>query len=113
MKTLRNSEAKTIPGRSTTVGLDVGSRYSQFCILDEAGEIVAEGRILTTVEALREHLTRWASGLVALEAGTGSGWISRLADVADQEVIVANPRELRWQYTSKRAATPVSTDRPT
>ena len=38
MKTLRNSEAQTIPGRSATVGLDVGDRYSQFCILDEAGE---------------------------------------------------------------------------
>ena len=95
MKTLRNSEAQTIPGRSATVGLDVGDRYGQFCILDEAGEIVAEGRILTTVEELREHFTR-ASSRVVLEAGTSSGWISRLAD-AGHEVIVANPRELRWQ----------------
>jgi hypothetical protein len=44
MKTLRNSEAKPIPNPGTTVGLDVGDRYSQFCILDEAGEIAAEGR---------------------------------------------------------------------
>ena len=43
MKTLRNSEAKTMPASRTTVGLDVGGRHSQFCILDESGEIVAEG----------------------------------------------------------------------
>jgi transposase len=102
MKTLRNSEVKTISSRGTTVGLDVGDRYSQFCILDEAGEIVAEGRIGTTVEALREHFARWASSRVVLEAGTSSGWISRLADAAGHEVIVANPRELRKIHQSDR-----------
>ena len=73
MKTLRNSETKTIPSPGTTVGLDVGDRHGQFCILDEVGEIIAEGRIRTTVEALREHFTRWASSRVVLEAGTSSG----------------------------------------
>jgi transposase len=102
MKTLRNSEAKPIPSPSMTVGLDVGDRHTQFCILDEAGEVVAEGRIRTTVEALREHFTRWASSRVVLEAGTSSGWISRLADAAGHEVIVANPRELRKIHQSDR-----------
>ena len=78
MKTLRNSEAKTIPSR-TTVGLDVGDRHSWFCILDEAGEVVAEGRVRTTSEALNEHFTRWARSRVVLEAGISSAWISRLA----------------------------------
>jgi transposase len=102
MKTLRNSEAKTIPSRSTTVGLDVGDRYSQFCILDEVGEIVAEGRIRTIADALREHFTRWSSSRVVLEAGTSSAWISRLASKAGHEVIVANPRELRKIHQSDR-----------
>jgi transposase len=102
MKTLRNSEAKTIPSRGMTVGLDVGDRQSQFCILDEAGEIVAEGRIRTTVEALREHFSRWASSRIVLEAGTSSAWISRLASRAGHEVIVANPRELRKIRQSDR-----------
>src|ERR1022692_4264677 len=102
MKTLRNSEAKTISTCGTTVGLDVGDRHSQFCILDEVGEIVAEGRIRTTSEALREHLARWPSSRVVLEAGTSSAWISRLASAAGHEVIVANPRELRKIHQSDR-----------
>ena len=101
MKTLRNSEAKTIPSR-TTVGLDVGDRHSWFCILDEAGEVVAEGRVRTTSEALNEHFTRWARSRVVLEAGTSSAWISRLAMTAGHEVIVANPRELRKIHQSDR-----------
>ncbi len=95
MKTLRNSEAKTIPTRGTTVGLDVGDRHSQFCILDESGEIVAEGRVRTTAETLNEHFTRWARSRVVLEAGTSSAWISRLASAAGHVVIVANPGEVR------------------
>jgi transposase len=101
VKTLRNSEAKTIPSR-TTVGLDVGDRHSWFCILDEAGEVVAEGRVRTTSEALNEHFTRWARSRVVLEAGTSSAWISRLAMTAGHEVIVANPRELRKIHQSDR-----------
>lgn len=37
-----------------------------------------------------------------LEAGTTSGWISRLAEAAGHEVIVANPRELRKIHQSDR-----------
>ena len=101
MKTFRNSEAKTIPSRST-VGLDVGDRHSWFCVLDEAGEVVAEGRVRTTTEALNEHFTRWARSRVVLEAGTSPAWISRLARAAGHEVIVANPRELRKIHQSDR-----------
>jgi len=35
-----------------TVGLDGGDRYCQVCILDEAGEVVEEGRAATKPEAL-------------------------------------------------------------
>ena len=101
MKTFRNSEAKTIPS-GTTVGLDVGDRHSWFCVLDETGEVAAEGRVRTTTEALNEHFTRWARSRVVLEAGTSSAWISRLARAAGHEVIVANPRELRKIHQSDR-----------
>jgi transposase len=91
-----------MPASRTTVGLDVGDRHSQFCILDESGEIVAQGRIRTTTETLNEHFIRWARSRVVLEAGTSSAWISRLASAAGHEVIVANPRELRKIHQSDR-----------
>jgi transposase len=76
MKTLKSSE--------------VGDRHSQFCILDEAGEIVAEARIRKTVQALREHFTRWASSRVVLEGGTSSAWRSRLASTAGHAVTLTS-----------------------
>ena len=38
-----------------TVGLDVGDRFSHFCELDRDGEIIAQGRMRTTAEAMRSH----------------------------------------------------------
>lgn len=29
-----------------TIGIDLGDRYSRFCVLDESGEIVEEGRVV-------------------------------------------------------------------
>lgn len=99
---VRNSEAKTMPASGATVGLDVGDRHTWFCILDESGDTVAEGRVRTTVQVLSEHFTRWPRSRMVLEAGTGSAWIGRLASAAGHEVIVANPRELRKIHQSDR-----------
>ena len=38
----------------TTAGLDLGDKYSYLCLIDtESGEVVEEGRLRTTPEALR------------------------------------------------------------
>jgi hypothetical protein len=40
----------------TTAGLDLGDRYSYLCLIDqESGEIIEEGRLITTPEALRRR----------------------------------------------------------
>src|ERR1035438_604007 len=46
---------------------------------------------------MTKHSTR-----VALEAGTHSGWISRLIESYGYEVIVASPREVRKIYQNDR-----------
>ena len=35
-----------------TIGLDVGDKYCQVCVLDAGGEILEEGRVRTSAEAL-------------------------------------------------------------
>lgn len=78
-----------------TVGLDVGDRFSQLCVLDGDGEVLEEVRVRTTPEGLE----RWAAGRtpfrVALEVGTHSAWIERLLSGKGHEVVVANARRLR------------------
>lgn len=82
----------------TTVGMDLGDRYTYLHVLDAAGECVEEGRLRTTPAALRQRFEAMLSARVVMEAGTHSPWVSRLLSALDHEVIVANPRQLRLIY---------------
>src|SRR5688572_14001535 len=77
-----------------TLGLDISDRFTSYCLIDDAGEILEEGRLRTTPEALSQRLTSVA-GRVVIEAGTHSPWVSRLFADAGLEVVVANPRKVR------------------
>jgi transposase len=80
--------------------LDLGDRYSHFCVLDAGGELLEEGKVATNRKALGEHFGSRPAVRVALEAGTHSPWVSRLLEGAGHEVLVANPRQLRLIYKS-------------
>jgi len=84
-----------------TVGLDVGDRWSQICVLDEeSGEVVEEGRVRTRAEALdrRFGVERMR---VVLEVGCQSPWISRLLGGLGHEVLVANARRVALIHGSR------------
>lgn len=85
-----------------TVGFDLGDRFSQLHVLDQAGECAEEGRIRTTPEALRRRFAGIPAARVIMEAGTHSPWASRLVKDLGHEVIVANPRRLRAIYDNDR-----------
>jgi transposase len=88
-----------------TAGLDLGDKYSYLCLIDtESGEVIEEGRLRTTPEALRRRFSSERQPLrVAIEAGTHSPWASRvLEEEFGHEVLVANPRKTRLIYTNKR-----------
>ena len=78
-----------------TIGMDLGDKYCHFCVLDENGEILEEGRITTRNEALRKRFDAFEKSRVALEAGTHSPWISRLLQECGHEVLVAHASKLR------------------
>ncbi|HEX4005624.1 MAG TPA: IS110 family transposase [Acidobacteriaceae bacterium] len=87
MKTTKDNPA-------LTVGLDVGDRYSHYCLLNEESEVVEQGRIQSTASALRRHFEGQARLRIALECGTHSPWISRLLKALGHQVIVANARKI-------------------
>jgi transposase len=74
-----------------TVGLDVGDRYVQVCVLDEAGEVVEESRLPTKRAALERRFAARDRMRIVLEAGTHSPWLSRLLNELGHEVLVATP----------------------
>lgn len=92
------NDPTTTEQAKVTVGLDLGDRYGQVCVLDEAGEVVEEGRVATKPEALRRRFGAADPVRIVLEAGTHSPWVSRLLAECGHEVIVANPRKLRLIY---------------
>jgi len=84
-----------------TVGLDLGDRYSRYCLLNEEGEVVEEGRIQSIESAFRRHFEGEPRQRIALECGTHSPWVSRLLNTLGHQVIVANARKIPAITASK------------
>src|SRR2546426_689927 len=53
-----------------TIGLDLGDRWSFYCVLDEAGKIILEQKVPTTPEAIKQTFGKIPQSLIAMEAGT-------------------------------------------
>lgn len=87
-----NTTSKQATG--LTVGIDLGDKYSQVCVLDEDGEVIEEGQIRTSEAALRRRFTSMEASLVVIEVGTHSPWVSRLVDSLGHECLVANPASI-------------------
>src|SRR5215471_21347222 len=90
-----SKKARIVTEPRRTVGLDLGDRFCHYCILDEEGEVMEEGRTKTEESALRKHFANEERMRMAMECGTHSPWISRLLEQLGHEVIVANARKLK------------------
>jgi transposase len=85
-----------------TIGIDLGDRFSHCCVLDPNGEVLTEGRVRSTPEAMARHFQDLPPCRIAVEVGGHSRWLSQLLADWGHEVIVANPRNLRLISHSTR-----------
>jgi transposase len=92
-KTSREREWKERPQR--TVGIDLGDRFSRYCVLNEEGDVIEEGRVRTSEEAFGRHWEGEVRQRVVMETGTHSPWVSRRLEGWGHQVIVANARKVR------------------
>ena len=102
ISTMRAGGSRVFKGRQFTIGLDLGDRWSFYCVLDEAGEVLLEQRLPTTPEAMRRAWEKIPRSRIALETGTHSPWVSRLLTALGHEVIVAHARNVRLIGESRR-----------
>ena len=102
ISTMRATGKEIFSGRQLTIGLDLGDRFSCYCVLDEAGEIILEQKLPTTPEAMRRAFEKMPRSRMALETGTHSPWVSRLLKQLGPEVIVAHARNVRLIGDSRR-----------
>lgn len=82
-----------------TIGIDLGDKVSRYCIVDHNGNVAEEGSFRNQASSIEKHFGG-EPRRIALEAGGQSAWISRELKQLGHEVIVANPRELKWITSS-------------
>ena len=100
--TVARQQASNFAEKKYTVGLDLGDRWSWYCVLDERGDVVFEHKLSTTPKALREVFGAMPHSRVALETGTHSPWVSRLIKELGHEVIVAQASKVRLIGESRK-----------
>ena len=74
-----------------TVGVDLGDRWSKYCVLNEQGQILEEDTVATTGRAFRKLFSDRTDARVVIEVGTHSPWIQRLLQELGHQTITANP----------------------
>src|SRR5260370_8581125 len=89
-------------GDQLTIGLELGDRFSHYCILNESGEVIGEHHLATTPKGIDEVFRRIPRSRIALETGTHSPWVSRQLARLGHEVIVARARNVRLIGDSSR-----------
>ena len=85
-----------------TIGLDLGTRRSSFCIVDSDGNRLREGSIKTERSEMHELLRAEPASRLVIEASGPSHWVSELAESLGHEVVVSNPRDFRLISQSHR-----------
>ncbi len=100
--TVQAFKSEIFKEQKLTIGLDLGDRWSFYCVLDEAGQVILEQKLATTREAMKQTFGKIPRSLIALETGTHSPWVSRLLAELGHEVIVAHAQKVQLITKSNR-----------
>jgi transposase len=85
-----------------TVGVDLGDKWSNYCILGLNGETLVEGELQTRQEDFGELFAALSPARVVMEVGTHSAWARDAVAGCGHEVLVANPRQMEGPKKRKR-----------
>jgi len=102
ISTMQAFSNEILKEQKLTIGLDLGDRWSFYCVLDEAGKIILEQKVATVPEAMKQTFGKIPRSLIALETGTHSPWVSRLLTELGHEVIVAHAQKVELITKSNR-----------
>ena len=84
------------------IGIDLGDKTHEICLLDSKGDVLARRKIANHREALANLAKDYPLATCIMECGSHSPWISRYLESLGMNVLVANPRKLRAIYQSER-----------
>ena len=85
------------------IGMDLGDKKNVAVVFNEEGDEVEVAVVTNTSPNMQKYFSKYPGAVVVIEAGTHSGWISRLLEKMGHEVCIGNPRKLRviWDCDDK------------
>jgi transposase len=102
ISTMQAFSNEILQEQKLTIGVDLGDRWSFYCVLDEAGKIILEQKVATTPQAMKPTFGKMPRSLIAMETGTHSPWVSRLLTELGHEVLVAHAQKVELITKSNR-----------
>ena len=61
--------SEILKGHQLTIGLDLGDRWSFYCVLNELGEVVREEKLPTTPEAMKRTFEKLPASRIGWKPG--------------------------------------------
>jgi transposase len=87
--------ATTLPPSGVTFALDLSDRSCRLAAIGPTGDLLEEGVLRCSAEAITARFVSVPPARVVIEAGSHSPWVSRLLSSLGHQVIVANPRKVK------------------
>ncbi len=87
---------------NVTIGIDLGDKIHEVCVLNLDGEIVERFSVKNTRTQLRKEFKRFLAPVIAIETGTHSPWISRELSAMGARVLVGNARKIKAIWASSQ-----------
>jgi transposase len=82
------------------IGIDLGDKKSDICVLDQHGEVCNEFRLRMKEEDFQMYFASIPRSRVAVEAGAQSRWVAGVLEKCGHEVYVANTRKVPYIHQS-------------
>ena len=86
------------------VGLDVSVKETSVCVVDDAGKVILEQKVLTEPDAIIALLTSLGAtyGRIGIEAGPLSQWLVNALTAAELPVICVETRHMKALLTAQQ-----------
>lgn len=82
------------------IGIDLGDKHCDVCILDQAGEFHQQFRLRMKGAELQAYFSTIARSRVAVEAGGQSRWVAEQIQQCGHEVYVSHTRKVAYIHES-------------
>ena len=82
------------------IGIDLGDKYSEVCVLDGEGEVQEQFRLRMKPADWQRYFSRLSRSRVAVEVGGQSRWVAEVVEGCGHQVWVANARKVPYIYAS-------------